>query len=450
MIKKVLIANRGEIALRIIRACNEMQIQTVAIYAKGEEMSLHVQLADEAICVGKAGAKDSYLNMTSILSAAVATGCDAVHPGFGFLSENETFAKRVAECGMKFIGPKAEVISKMGDKAEARTTAIAAKVPVVPGSKGIIKDEKEGLKIAHKIGYPVLIKAVNGGGGRGMRVAHNAKEFPILLKTAQMEAEAAFGDGTVYLEKFIENPRHIEFQILADQHGNVIHLGERDCSIQRRNQKVVEEAPSFLLTEKLRKKMGEDSIKLAKAVDYENAGTIEFLVDRHDNYYFIEMNTRIQVEHPVTEMITGVDIVKLQLKIASGEPLPMGQKDVVIKGHAIECRINAEDPENHFQPSPGKIDVLMLPGGNGVRLDSAVYPGYVVSPHYDSMIAKLVVYADTREEAVEKMRRALEETVILPIKTNIDFQYQIMNDKDFKLGIFDTSFIASKWPEKVE
>lgn len=450
MIKKVLIANRGEIALRIIRACNEMQIQTVAIYAKGEEMALHVQLADEAICVGKAGAKDSYLNMTSILSAAVATGCDALHPGFGFLSENETFAKRVTECGMKFIGPKSEIIAKMGDKAEARTTAIAAKVPVVPGSKGIIKDEKDGLKVANKIGYPVLIKAVSGGGGRGMRVAHHKNEFPILLKTAQMEAEAAFGDGTVYLEKFIENPRHIEFQILADQHGNVIHLGERDCSIQRRNQKVVEEAPSFLLTDKLRKKMGEDSIKLAKTVGYENAGTIEFLVDRHENYYFIEMNTRIQVEHPVTEMVTGVDIVKLQLRIANGETLPLTQKDVVIKGHAIECRINAEDPENQFQPSPGTIDVLMLPGGNGVRIDSAVYPGYVVSPHYDSMIAKLIVYGDTREEAVEKMRRALEETVILPLKTNIDFQYQIMNDKDFKLGIFDTSFIASKWPEKVE
>lgn len=450
MIKKVLIANRGEIALRIIRACNEMQIQTVAIYAQGEELSLHVQLADEAICVGKAGAKESYLNMTSILSAAVATGCDAIHPGFGFLSENELFANRVAECGMKFIGPKGDIIAKMGDKSVARTTALAAKVPVVPGSKGIIKDEKDGLKTAQKIGYPVLIKAVSGGGGRGMRVAHNKQEFPVLLRTAQMEAEAAFGDGTVYLEKFIENPRHIEFQILADQHGNVVHLGERDCSIQRRNQKVVEEAPSYMLTDKLRKKMGEDAIKLAKTVGYENAGTIEFLVDRHENYYFIEMNTRIQVEHPVTEMVTGLDIVKLQLCIASGEPLPFTQKDVEITGHAIECRINAEDPENGFSPSPGKIDVLMLPGGNGVRLDSAVYPGYSVSPHYDSMIAKLIVHAPTREEAVEKMRRALEETVILPLKTNIDFQYQIMNDQDFKIGIFDTSFIATKWPEKVE
>ncbi|MGL4674919.1 MAG: acetyl-CoA carboxylase biotin carboxylase subunit, partial [Wohlfahrtiimonas sp.] len=305
-------------------------------------------------------------------------------------------------------------------------------------------------KVASKIGYPVLIKAVSGGGGRGMRVAYNKKEFPLLLKTAQMEAESAFGDRTVYLEKFIENPRHIEFQIAADNFGNVVHLGERDCSIQRRNQKVVEEAPSFLLSDKLRKKMGEDAIKLSKSVGYENVGTIEFLVDRYENHYFIEMNTRIQVEHPVTEMITGIDIVKLQLKIANGEALPFGQKDIVIRGHAIECRINAEDTENHFQPCPGKIDTLMLPGGNGVRIDSAVYPGYIVSPHYDSMIAKLIVHADTREEAVEKMRRALEETVILPIKTNIDFQYQIMNEKDFKLGIFDTSFIASKWPEKVE
>lgn len=450
MIKKVLIANRGEIAVRIIRACNEMHIQTVAIYAKGEENALHVQLADEALCVGKASAKESYLNMTSILSAAVATGCDAIHPGFGFLSENELFAQRVFECGMKFIGPSSAIIAKMGDKSEARATAIKAKVPVVPGSKGIIKDEKDGLKVANKIGYPVLIKAVSGGGGRGMRVAYNKKEFPLLLKTAQMEAESAFGDRTVYLEKFIENPRHIEFQIAADNFGNVVHLGERDCSIQRRNQKVVEEAPSFLLSDKLRKKMGEDAIKLSKSVGYENVGTIEFLVDRYENHYFIEMNTRIQVEHPVTEMITGIDIVKLQLKIANGEALPFGQKDIVIRGHAIECRINAEDTENHFQPCPGKIDTLMLPGGNGVRIDSAVYPGYIVSPHYDSMIAKLIVHADTREEAVEKMRRALEETVILPIKTNIDFQYQIMNEKDFKLGIFDTSFIASKWPEKVE
>lgn len=449
MLKKVLIANRGEIAVRIIRACNELGIETVAVYAKGDESSLHVQLADEALCVGIAKSSESYLNITSILSAAVATGCDGIHPGFGFLSENEQFARRCQECGIKFIGPSPEAISQMGDKSVARQVAEKAKVPVVPGSKGILKDAKDGLKVAHKIGYPVLIKAVSGGGGRGMRVAYTKEEFTTLFQTASMEALNAFGDETVYLEKFIENPHHIEFQILADQHGHVIHLGDRDCSIQRRNQKVIEEAPSVFLNDKLRKKMGDDAVKLAKSVNYENAGTIEYLVDRYGNYYFIEMNTRIQVEHPVTEMITGIDIVKEQLLIASGETLDVMQKDVVFNGHAIECRINAEDPNNKFMPSPGKIEMLIVPGGNGIRIDSAVYPGYHISPHYDSMIVKLIVHGNTREEAIEKMRRSLEEFVITPIKTSIDFQYEIINDIDFKAGIFDTGFIAKKWPEKV-
>lgn len=444
MFTKILIANRGEIAVRIIRACNEMGIETVAIYAKGDEDALHVQLADQAICVGPAKATESYLNMTAILSAAISTGAQAIHPGFGFLSENAEFVSRCEECGIVFIGPKSETIEKMGDKAQARETAMRAKVPVVPGSEGIITDLKEAKELAKRIKYPVLIKAVSGGGGKGMRIVEREIDLEAMIKAAQMEAQAAFGDETVYMEKFIVEPKHIEFQILADHYGHVVHLGERDCSVQRRNQKMIEEAPSVFLDEKLRARMGNDAVKLAKNVKYRNAGTIEFLVDKEGNYYFIEMNTRIQVEHPVTEMITGIDLVKEQIRIAAGEELPFTQKSIQIKGHAIECRINAEDPEHDFRPSPGKISTLVLPGGNGVRIDSAVYQGYTVPPTYDSMIAKLIVYGQDREEALAKMRRALEEFIIFDIKNNIDFQYSIINHPSFILGNFDTSFIAKQ------
>lgn len=382
--------------------------------------------------------------MTAILSAAISTGAQAIHPGFGFLSENAEFVSRCEECGIVFIGPKSETIEKMGDKAQARETAMRAKVPVVPGSEGIITDLKEAKELAKRIKYPVLIKAVSGGGGKGMRIVEREIDLEAMIKAAQMEAQAAFGDETVYMEKFIVEPKHIEFQILADHYGHVVHLGERDCSVQRRNQKMIEEAPSVFLDEKLRARMGNDAVKLAKNVKYRNAGTIEFLVDKEGNYYFIEMNTRIQVEHPVTEMITGIDLVKEQIRIAAGEELPFTQKSIQIKGHAIECRINAEDPEHDFRPSPGKISTLVLPGGNGVRIDSAVYQGYTVPPTYDSMIAKLIVYGQDREEALAKMRRALEEFIIFDIKNNIDFQYSIINHPSFILGNFDTSFIAKQ------
>ncbi|TLG77067.1 acetyl-CoA carboxylase biotin carboxylase subunit [Culicoidibacter larvae] len=450
MFTKILIANRGEIAVRIIRACNEMGIETVAIYAKGDEDALHVQLADQAICVGPAKATESYLNMTAILSAAISTGAQAIHPGFGFLSENAEFVGRCEECGIVFIGPKSETIEKMGDKAQARDTAMRAKVPVVPGSDGILTDLKEAKELAKRIQYPVLIKAVSGGGGKGMRIVEREIDLEAMIKAAQMEAQAAFGDETVYMEKFIVEPKHIEFQILADHHGHVVHLGERDCSVQRRNQKMIEEAPSVFLDDKLRARMGNDAVKLAKNVKYRNAGTIEFLVDKENNYYFIEMNTRIQVEHPVTEMITGIDLVKEQIRIAAGMELPFTQKNIQIRGHAIECRINAEDPEHDFRPSPGKISTLVLPGGNGIRIDSAVYQGYTVPPTYDSMIAKLIVYGQDREEALAKMRRALEEFIIFDIKNNIDFQYSIINHPSFILGNFDTSFIAKQMLAKTD
>jgi acetyl-CoA carboxylase biotin carboxylase subunit len=392
MLKKVLIANRGEIALRIIRACKELGVSTVAVYSKADEDSLHVHIADEAICVGPAMSSHSYLKMDNIISAALNSGCDAIHPGYGFLSENTEFAKKCSENNIKFIGPKPEVISRMGNKSEARKTMIEAGVPVVPGSDGTVDTVDSALELAESMGYPVIIKASSGGGGRGMRIVYSKEELAEKYDTAKAEAVSAFGDGDMYLEKFVENPRHIEFQIIADEHGNVVHLGERDCSMQRRNQKVIEESPCVVIDEKLRKEMGETAVKAAKFVNYQNAGTIEFLLDKNNDYYFIEMNTRIQVEHPVTEMVTGVDLIKEQIKVASGEKLSFSQKEIVINGHAIECRINAEDMKHGFRPSPGKIDIYMVPGGYGVRMDSHVYTGYSVPSYYDSMIGKLIVW----------------------------------------------------------
>ncbi|SFD39859.1 acetyl-CoA carboxylase biotin carboxylase subunit [Clostridium uliginosum] len=444
MFKKVLIANRGEIAVRIIRACREMGILTVAVYSEIDKEALHTQLADEAICIGPASAKDSYLNITNILSACVLTGADAIHPGFGFLSENSKFAKMCKECNIKFIGPDYESIELMGDKARAREIMKKAKVPVVPGYEGNIKNESHALDIAQKIGYPIMIKAAAGGGGKGIRVARNDEEFLMGYKTAKSESKACFGDDRLYIEKFIENPRHIEFQILGDEFGNVIHLGERECSLQRKNQKVLEEAPSNVLNEEMRFKMGEIAKEAAKAVNYKNAGTIEFLFDKNNNFYFMEMNTRIQVEHPITEMITGVDLVKEQLKIASGEKLSLNQEDIKIKGHAIECRVNAEDPDNDFRPCPGTIDELCLPGGMGVRIDSAIFGGYKIPYCYDSMIAKLITFGKDRDEAIVKMKRALGEFAVGGVKTNIDFQLSILEMEEFLKGEYDTSFLSEK------
>ncbi|WP_127836832.1 acetyl-CoA carboxylase biotin carboxylase subunit [Clostridium prolinivorans] len=444
MFKKILIANRGEIAVRIIRACREMGIETVAVYSEADRYALHTEMADEAICIGPARARDSYLNMQNIISATVLSGAEAIHPGFGFLSENSEFAEMCKECNITFIGPDAESIEKMGNKSKAREIMMQANVPVVPGSDGSVDTIEEGLAIAEKIGYPVMIKASAGGGGRGIRVVKNKEEFAKAFETAKTEAKNAFGDDTMYVEKFVENPRHIEFQILADNYGNTIYLGERDCSIQRRNQKVLEEAPSPIMTEKLRREMGEVAVRAAKAVGYKNAGTIEFLVDKYGNYYFMEMNTRIQVEHPITEMVTGIDLVKEQIKIASGEELNIKQEDIKITGHAIECRINAENPQKGFRPSPGKIERMHIPGGLGVRLDSAVYQGYVIPSAYDSMIGKLIVHGKTREEAINRMKRALGEFVIEGIDTNIDFQFTILSNPKFVSGDFDTSFIAKE------
>lgn len=444
MLRKILIANRGEIAVRIIRACREMGIATVAVYSEADKEALHTQLADEAVCIGPASGKDSYLNMQNILSATILTGAEAIHPGFGFLSENSKFAKICKECNVKFIGPDSESIDMMGNKAKAREMMKAAGVPVVPGYEGIIRNEQEALIIAKEIGYPIMIKAAAGGGGRGIRIATTDEEFISGYNTAKAEAKACFNDDTLYIEKFIENPHHIEFQILADEFGNVIHLGERDCSIQRKNQKVLEEAPSTLLSERLRKEMGEVAVRAAKAVNYKNAGTIEFLVDSKGNYYFMEMNTRIQVEHPITEMVTGIDLIKEQICIASGIPLKYKQEDIRISGHAIECRINAENPNLNFKPCPGKIEQLNIPGGPGVRLDSAVYQGYTIPPYYDSMIAKLIVHGKTREEAIMKMRRALGEFIIEGIDNNIDFQFNIICNENFEKGIYDTGFLKDK------
>lgn len=443
MIEKVLVANRGEIAVRIIRACREMGIETVAVYSTADEEALHVELADEAVCIGSPLPKNSYLNMENIISAAVLTGCDGLHPGFGFLSENTKFADICCKCGIQFIGPDAHMIETMGDKAKAREMMMAAGVPVVPGSEGTVEKLTEAHQIAQSIGYPVMLKASAGGGGRGMRVAYNDEELEDAFQTASSEALNAFGDGSMYIEKYIQNPRHIEFQILGDAFGNVIHLGERDCSLQRRHQKVLEEAPSPFLSDELREKMGKAAIKAAKAVGYQNAGTVEFIVDRDEQFYFIEMNTRIQVEHPITEMITGVDLIKEQIRIASGKPLSLNQSQVKIKGHAIECRINAENPEKGFRPSAGTINELYLPGGRGVRVDSALYEGYCIPPQYDSMLAKIIAYGETREDAINIMKRALGEVSIEGVETNIYFEYQLLNEAAFKEGNFDTGFIEA-------
>ena len=441
MIKKVLIANRGEIAVRIIRACREMGIETVAVYSEADAEALHTQLADEAVCIGPGASAGSYLSMQQIISATIITGADAIHPGVGFLSENSQFAKLCEECNITFIGPGSDVIEKLGNKAEARNTMIAAGVPVIPGTTDPVYDVRHGKKEAEKIGYPVMIKAALGGGGKGMRTAFSAEEFELAFQTAQKEAQMAFGDDTMYIEHFVEHPRHIEFQILADSQGNVIHLGERDCSIQRNHQKVIEEAPCAAISDKLRKKMGEAAVKAAKAARYVNAGTIEFLLEKNEKFYFMEMNTRIQVEHPVTEMVTGLDLIKEQIRIASGEPLSVAQKDVHITGHAIECRINAENPDKNFRPSPGTIKTLYLPGGCGIRMDTAVYSGYTIPPYYDSMIAKLIVHGKDRAEAIAKMTSALGEVIVEGIDTNADYLYRILNEPDYRSGKTDIEYL---------
>ena len=444
MIRKILIANRGEIAVRIIRACREMGIETVAVYSEADKEALHTQLADEAVCIGPAPSKESYLNMERIISATIVSRADAIHPGFGFLSENSRFAELCEQCHITFIGPGSEVIAKLGNKQEARNTMIAAGVPVIPGSTEPIYDVETGSREAEKIGYPVIIKAALGGGGKGMRVADTPEEFAESFRTAQKEAQMAFGDDTMYIEHFVRHPRHIEFQILADEMGHVIHLGERDCSIQRNHQKMIEESPCAAISEELRKKMGEAAVKAAKAAGYVNAGTIEFLLEKNQKFYFMEMNTRIQVEHPVTEWVTGIDLVKEQIRIASGLPLSYRQEDVQLKGHAIECRINAENPAEGFRPSPGLITDLYLPGGKGIRVDSAVYSGCTIPPYYDSMIAKLIVWAQNREEAIRKMQSALGEVIIEGIDTNVDYQYEIFNHPDYLSGNIDVEFIENK------
>lgn len=448
MLKKILIANRGEIAVRVIRACREMGIATVAVYSDIDKDALHTQLADEAVCIGSAMPKDSYLNMANILSACVLTGADAIHPGFGFLSENSKFAKMCRECNIKFIGPDYETIDFIGDKAKAREIMKFSDVPVVPGYEGEIRDENHALELAKEIGYPIMIKASAGGGGKGIRIAFNDEEFLMGFKTAKAEAKACFGNDTLYLEKYVQKPKHIEFQILADEDGNVIHLGERECSMQRKNQKVLEEAPSNVLNEELREKMGEIAKRAALAVDYKNAGTIEFLFDKDNNFYFMEMNTRIQVEHPITEMITGIDIVKEQIRIASGEKLRFTQDDIKLKGHAIECRVNAEDPDHDFRPCPGKIEELCIPGGMGVRIDSAIYCGYKIPHCYDSMIAKVITFGNDRDEAIVKMRRALSEFAVGGVVTNINFDLSILETEEFLRGEYDTSFLAEKMVKK--
>ena len=441
MIQKLLIANRGEIAVRIIRACREMGIATVAVYSEADQDSLHTQLADEAVCIGPAPSKDSYLNMERILSAALVTGADAVHPGFGFLSENARFAEVCEKCNLTFVGPSSEVIRALGNKQVARNTMVSAGIPVIPGTDHPILDEKEGAKEAERIGYPVIIKAALGGGGKGMRTAWTREEFSQAFLTAKKEAESAFGDGTMYIEHFVEHPRHIEFQILADSYGNIVHLGERDCSIQRNHQKMIEECPCAALSDELRKKMGETAVKAARAAGYTNAGTVEFLLEKDGTFYFMEMNTRIQVEHPVTECVTGIDLIKEQIRIANGGELTFRQEDIRMTGHAIECRINAEIPERNFMPSAGRITDLHLPGGNGIRVDTAVYSGCEVLPYYDSMLAKLIVHGKDRRETVDKMRSALGEIIIEGIGTNVDYQYEISENEDFISGKTDVDFI---------
>lgn len=444
MIKKILIANRGEIAVRVIRACREMGIATVAVYSEIDSDALHVQLADEAVCIGPASSRDSYLNIQNILSACVLTGADAVHPGFGFLSENSKFAKMCAECNIKFIGPNYDAIELMGNKAKAREIMKAADVPVVPGYEGKIEDENQALSIAKEIEFPVMIKAAAGGGGKGIRIAFNEEEFLSGYNTAKSEAKVNFGDDTIYIEKYIQHPKHIEIQIIGDEHGNVVHLGERDCSAQRKNQKVLEEAPSTVLTEETRNMMGEIAKRAAMAVNYNSVGTIEFLYESTGKFYFMEMNTRIQVEHPITEMVTGIDLIKEQISVADGNELSFSQDDIVLSGHSIECRINAEDPKANFRPCPGLIEAVNFPGGFGVRVDSAIYGGYKIPHCYDSMIAKLIVHGKTRNEAINKMKRALAEFAIEGVTTNIDFQYEILNSEEFVNGSYDTSFLTEK------
>jgi acetyl-CoA carboxylase biotin carboxylase subunit len=441
MIQKILIANRGEIALRIVRACRELGIKTLAVYSEADVQSLHVQLADEAICIGGPRSADSYMRADRIISAAEIADVDAIHPGYGFLSENAKFAEQCESCNIRFIGPKSHTIKIMGDKAVARQTVQKVGVPTVPGSDGPIDSESEATKVARKIGYPIIIKAVAGGGGRGMRIAHNDVSFAKEYHVARAEAEKTFNNASVYIEKYIQNPRHIEFQILADGHGNVIHLGERDCSVQRRHQKLIEESPSPFLTPDLRKKMGKAAVRAAAAAEYENAGTIEFIVDSKGEFYFIEMNTRIQVEHPVTEEVTGIDLIKEQIRIASGEKLNLDQKDVEFRGHAIECRINAEDPARSFTPSPGTIGLYYAPGGHGVRVDSHVSSGYTIPPYYDSLIGKLIAHGDNRKMALERMYRALSEYLIRGIKTTIPLHKAILSDPVFIAGKATTGYL---------
>ncbi|CUU06791.1 acetyl-CoA carboxylase, biotin carboxylase subunit [Candidatus Thermokryptus mobilis] len=446
MLKKILIANRGEIALRIIRTCKELGIKTVAVYSEADKYSLHVRFADEAVCIGPGPSKDSYLNIPRIIAAAEITNAEAIHPGYGFLAENAMFAEICESSGIKFIGPTPDAIEAMGDKALAKETMKKAGVPVIPGSDGIVETFEQAREIANEIGYPVMLKAAAGGGGKGMRLVRNDDELENAWQTARAEAEAAFGNPAVYVEKFIERPRHIEIQILADEYGNVIHLGERDCSIQRRHQKLIEESPSPIVTPELREAMGQAAVKGAKSVKYRNAGTIEFLVDKDGNFYFMEMNTRIQVEHPVTEMVYGIDIVREQIRIASGEKLGIKQKQIKPNGHAIECRINAEDPFNGFRPSPGKITALHFPGGYGVRVDSHIYQEYVVPPYYDSMIAKLIVHARNRDEAIARMLRALDEFIIEGVHTTIPFHIKILNSPQFRSGVdYDTKYIDTSF-----
>jgi len=441
MFKKVLIANRGEIALRVIRACRELGIATVGLYSQADENSLHVRFADETVCIGPPPSVDSYLNVAQIISAAELTNADAVHPGYGFLAENADFADVCEDCGITFIGPSGEMIRRMGNKSLARETMSAAGLPVVPGCEGVVKDADEALKVAAQIGYPVMIKASAGGGGRGMRIAAGEEGLRHAFELARSEAGTAFGNDDLYIEKFLERPRHVEYQILGDHYGQVIHLGERDCSIQRRHQKLVEESPSPAITPRMREKMGADAIRGARSIGYRGAGTVEFLLDHDGAYYFMEMNTRIQVEHPVTEEVVGIDLVKEQIRLAAGEPLGYGQKDVVQSGHAIECRINAEDPEANFRPHPGTITSFHLPGGHGIRVDTHAYAHYVIPPYYDSLLAKLIAHGRDRDEAVVRMERALEEFVVEGIKTTIPFHQRVIADPRFRAGIFDTTFI---------
>jgi acetyl-CoA carboxylase, biotin carboxylase subunit len=449
MIKKVLIANRGEIAVRIIRSCKDMGIETVAVYSTADADALHVQLADEAVCIGANSAKDSYLNTNNVLTAALLTGSDAIHPGFGFLSENAAFARLVEDCGLIFIGPNSDVIELMGNKINARRKMIEAGVPVIPGSVGAIESIEEGITIAKQIGYPLMIKAAAGGGGRGIRIVNDDSQFRAVFDTLRQEAKNNFGDDTVYIEKMFVDPKHIEVQILADKHGTVLHLFERDCSFQRRHQKVIEEAPCHMLSNEQRLKICEDAVKVAQAVGYDSVGTVEFLFDQHQNHYFMEMNTRIQVEHPITEMITGVDLIRHMIRSAEDVKLPMKQEDIVIRGHAIECRINAEDMRRDFAPSGGKIEFYHPPGGKDVRIDSAIYNGYVIPPFYDSMILKLITYGETRLAAIKKMRSALEELIIDGVTTNIEFHYMTLHHSTFIEGKYTTGF-AQEWIKELK